>query len=232
MTVDACSLKGRRPRNEDSYLVAEGECGRMRVDLFHHDAADGYEFSANLPDGTLLLVVADGVGGAPNGEDASFIASTHFLDNLDGAWGDGLDARGAILSAARRTSDEVSMAYPGSASTIVGLLFVGNRCWAFNAGDSRCVADDNGDVFVTRDHVLEEGSNAITSYMGAQDPDVRIHEFPIPPSRAVLFSDGLQPCLPASARSILDYPGTASSLCSEALESGSTDNITCIIYRE
>jgi len=232
MNIDACSLKGRRPGNEDSYLIAEAEAGRMRVDMFHHDAADGYEFSANLPDGTLLLIVADGVGGAPNGEDASYIASTHFLDNLDGYWGDGGDAPSAILSAARSTSSSVSVAFPGSASTIVGLLFVGNRCWAFNAGDSRCVADDGGEVFVTRDHVLEEGSNAITSYMGARDPDVRIHEFSIPPSRAVLFSDGLQPCLPASARSILDYPGTASALCHKAFECGSTDNITCIIYRE
>ena len=72
---------------------------------------------AHLPDGALVLVVADGVGGAPLGYKASAIAAECVIEGLRDR-NDGTDLRPAILDGIEKANAEILDMGTGAATTV------------------------------------------------------------------------------------------------------------------
>lgn len=159
MRVDvdaACDIGCVRENNEDMVLVG---------DALLRDTALGTRLDAAAHHGHLLLAVADGMGGAAAGEEASEIALTQ-LRNLMQAVPQDLDGderAGVLPMWAHRThmllqaKGQADPALAGMGTTVVGLLLWQGRAWRFHAGDSRLYRRRAGVLQrLTADHSLRE----------------------------------------------------------------------------
>lgn len=123
----AVSEPGRRPGNQDAALVA------------------------SLPDGTDFAAVADGMGGAAGGAEASSLALATIRRHVE---------RGAGLVAAIHAANDAvraeAVARPelrGMGTTVVAVLRRGDRYVVAHVGDSRAYRiDDRGIAQLTDDH--------------------------------------------------------------------------------
>ena len=119
-----------------------------------------------LPDGQLLAVVCDGMGGAKAGDVASRMAVEIFTDEVcrgirpDMRPGDAERVLRSGLHLANSAVYEQSLLsgeFQGMGTTLVAALAVGNWCMFINVGDSRAYhLNRNGVTQVTRDHSLVE----------------------------------------------------------------------------
>jgi len=252
MTLWTCDMawashpgKGR-PNNEDALLAGSPVAGTglMQVQEQRIEASD-----------SLLLAVADGVGGHNAGEIASretvqFLAQ--MAERTSEKLADGLvRLHDHLRRLAGSRPDWSSMG-----STVAGLMAGRQGLWVFHLGDSR--------VYQMRDRFMEllteddslasvliqagqlaaadtrpEGSNALTQFLGAthlQSP-VQPHLQPVKLSglrRFLLCTDGLsdaltldemEACMAADAR-----PSAAcEALLTRALQAGAKDNVTMIV---
>jgi PPM family protein phosphatase len=252
MTLWTCDLAwashpGKvRPNNEDAVLAGSplAGAGLMRVQEQRIEASD-----------SLLLAVADGLGGHNAGEIASR-ETVQVLAGLPQRTPDGLTDRliqthNHLCRLARSRPD-----WAGMGSTIAGLLAASQGLWAFHLGDSR--------VYRSRDRFLEllteddsvaavliqagqladdaerpAGGNALTQFLGA----THLPSLPCPHLRTVelsglqrflLCTDGLsdtlaldemEACMAGDAR-----PAAAcEALLARALQDGARDNVTMIV---
>lgn len=174
-----------------------------------------------FPDGSALLIVADGMGGHGHGDLASQIAvrvigevfqSTHATDPRDRLHAGFLAANQQIIAEAERISGA------GMGTTCVAAYVHGNQVWVAHIGDSRIYhVREGGVLWRTIDHtrvqkMVEMGiltaaaakdhpdANVVTRALGyAQladgtliEPDVRMEPLILEPGDAlVLCSDGL-----------------------------------------
>ncbi|MDE7339340.1 MAG: protein phosphatase 2C domain-containing protein [Lachnospiraceae bacterium] len=121
------SEKGSREINEDSFCISE---------------------SGN----TKIYMAADGCGGHSSGEIASKLA-TEILLELFLDCDDSADSIREAVNLCNRQILEKQNEYPGMRTTIVGLLKLKDKFWAFNVGDSRLYQVRDGKiVFQTDDH--------------------------------------------------------------------------------
>lgn len=88
-----------------------------------------------LPDGALVIAVADGVGGAPLGYKASAIAVQCLVEGLR-ARADETDLRPAILDGIERANTEILDMGTGAATTISILEIRNNIARGYQVGDS------------------------------------------------------------------------------------------------
>jgi PPM family protein phosphatase len=165
--VAAVTEQGRRPRNEDAVLAVE------------------------LPDGTELLAVADGMGGYAAGELASRRALEVLRDSIAG----GATLRQAVEAAnAAVLAEAAEPGREGMGTTLVALLRRGDEYHIANVGDSRAYRVDGlGVMQLTRDHSFVEEAvasgqmtadeagaspwrNAVTRALGI-GPDVEVDCF-------------------------------------------------------
>ncbi len=168
------SAKGSRSdENEDSYLVVS-----------HRG----------------FFVVADGVGGGPNGREASKNVVRELHDSLQNEV-----ERNSILDAIHQANAKVkkladSKSVRGMASTLTALWLEGTNAVVFNVGDSRIyrVPASGGISQLTNDHshFLEndqKSKNVITKAIGAKDKvEVEVDVFPWSQGdRFILVSDGI-----------------------------------------
>jgi protein phosphatase len=204
-----------RDRNEDRYLVREG-------------------------DAATLLAVADGVGGESGGEMASAaaieaLAARFFAAGATTSRADALaaamrDANDAVLGAAGQSG------HSGAASTLVAAAVAGRDAIIGNLGDSRAYLIRNGTIQrLTADHAGEL-PNAITRFVGdprGVQPDVFVETLRSG-DRLLLCSDGLTRHVPddeiATRLEGLDSQSAVDSLVDLANERGGEDNITVILY--
>jgi protein phosphatase len=109
---------------------------------------------------SVLLIVADGMGGAKAGEHASREAVTVIYDQLIGA---GLPSRAdaaarlrsAVLAANASIFEKSqrSLDMEGMGCTVVAALVLGDQYWIASVGDSRAYLVRNWDIFqLTNDH--------------------------------------------------------------------------------
>ena len=192
--------------------------------------------------GTLLIAVADGVGGGPGGEIAADAAvnelATRFFtapasQPIAERLGDAIrEANTAVLRAAEAESK------PSMASTLVAAAVRGNEAVIGNLGDSRAyVVRDGESRQLTVDHsgALAHG---ITRFVG--DPrgvqaDVFVERL-LSGDRLVLCSDGLTRHVDPSeiAGALAPGAGTldqaAERLVALANSRGGEDNITVVVY--
>lgn len=208
--------------------------------------------------GPRLLAVADGMGGHAAGEVASAVAIAS-LAPLDE------DAPGADLLAALRDAAQSANGHlremvaadselQGMGTTLVALLFAGNRLGLLHVGDSRCYLLRDGELTqITHDHTLvqalvDEGRiseadasthpqrSVITRVLdgrGDVDLDLSVREAR-PGDRYLVCSDGLTGPVGSletlkEALEIPDVQASVDRLVQLALRGGGPDNVTVIV---
>jgi serine/threonine protein phosphatase PrpC len=204
-----------RENNEDRYLVREGG-------------------------NTMLLAVADGVGGEAGGEMASAAAIDALAAGFFGAGSDQPPAE--VLAAAIRGANDAVLdasgksGQQGAASTLVAAAIAGTSAVIGNLGDSRAYLVRDGEIrLVTADHAGEFKSS-ITRFVGdprGVQPDVFVEAL-LPGDRLLLCSDGLTRHVPdgeiASTIRGADLDRAATALVDLAKSRGGEDNITVVLY--
>lgn len=214
-----------------------------------------------LPDGRILALVCDGMGGARAGNVASTMAVELFMEDFSRSAPE-LREEERMQKAAALANDEVfqksiSDVYcAGMGTTIVAVLAAAGEAVILNEGDSRAYhINDEGIVQVTRDHSLVEDmvergeltreqarshphKNLITRALGAE-PVLMADCFrqPLAPGDYLLLcSDGLSNVV--SDQELLYeviHGGEAESCCQRlldiALDRGAPDNVTVVLIR-
>ena len=214
----------------------------------------------DLGGGKVLLLVADGVGGAGGGEVASEAALESVVATLSSSsLGDPAEAlRQAVRTANDRvrelaTTDE---RLSSMATTLVVAIIDGPKAWIISTGDSRaylcgrgsCEALTEDDSWVaeqvragalTPDEAAKSPyQNVITRGVGVEDTiDVDVvYELRLEPGQSILLcSDGLYRCVsPEEIAATLDglaLVAAAERLIAMANEAGGPDNISVALYR-
>jgi serine/threonine protein phosphatase PrpC len=230
--------------------------------IFPHSGTDTFTFKPSpqhLAQKGQLLVVADGVGGAQGGREASNWAIRVAVERY-------YDMTGPDLGANLRTSVEVansslyqyiqSTGAGESGCTMAAAVIHGNTLHVANVGDSRIYLLRGGQITqLTRDHTLaqqkadqgiirpeqvetDSGSHVLTRSMGASQT-VQVDLFPplqlVPGDVVLACSDGLTDMLKNAeiARVIGNHPPrrAAQRLIAAANRNGGVDNISVVIVR-
>jgi protein phosphatase len=217
------------------------------------------------PDVPGLFVVADGMGGQLAGERASALAveliPEQFVKTLP-AVEDDRELRRAIRDSVAFANQEIVAQshlvteYANMGTTVVLVLFRGERAYVAGIGDSRAYRLRDGKLErLTTDHSLaealvgagtikpEEAENhkfrhVLYNYLGCKDARDGPEEIRVldarPGDRFLLASDGLTGVVRDSV--IADVLGNsddpqraAQTLVNRALENRSKDNITCLV---
>ncbi|HET7701407.1 MAG TPA: protein phosphatase 2C domain-containing protein [Candidatus Limnocylindria bacterium] len=190
---------------------------------------------------TLLLAVADGVGGSAGGEvaaDAAVVAlADRFFDaprerTLEDRLTDAIrDANTAVLKAAESSGNTQA------ASTLVAAVVRRDHLVVANLGDSRAyLVRDGAPRQLTEDH-SGDLQHAITRFVGdprGVQPDVYVEELR-PADRLVLCSDGLTRHVSADeigevVAATADLESAAVALVDMANARGGEDNVTVVLY--
>ena len=233
-------------------LQARSDRGLLRER--NEDAAT----ALTLPDGSLLLAVADGLGGHPGGELASRTALDALVERLraqpptDPAAG----LRDAFEEANRAVRAQQQGAHARMGTTLVAALVRGGQAWTANVGDSRAylVPLDGGAARrLTEDHSWVEeqvragllepddplaalNRHVITRAIGLDEragTDVT-GPLALPERRLLLLSsDGLHGVLDDEeiARVAAGSGGDyAADLIDAVLDRGAPDNVTVALY--
>ncbi len=239
LRIDGYSVKGRRDRNEDSYLTLE-------------DAQD-----------RALVLVCDGVSANPHGDFASSQVIEIFRNSF-GQYSEFSSAEdffrktalvGATMIMQKGFEDP---SYKTSATTLTGFVVDDGLLYTVNSGDSRVYLFRNGKLQrLTKDHSLiqeyidsgevsEEQArfmpehHVMTSYIDGSLSKVKIEvNGPIELVEGDLIfatSDGLHGVFTDKEleRLIIKHfnkPTLAKIMVDEAYEAGSLDNITFAYYR-
>ena len=200
----------------------------------------------------FIVAVADGMGGHNAGE----VASELVLSNLKFYVGDlplGMTSEKVELAmrdwlnSIHKTVNErgrsnSTMAQMGT--TLVGVLYYGNRYFWMNCGDSRLYRFREGQLTqLTTDHSLSnmlgssQHSNVITNCIGGGcsssfidivkfTDDVKLGD------TYLLCTDGLTDMLPDSIIFTMLSNGTdANNLCDAAVAAGGLDNVSCCVMQ-
>lgn len=233
-------------------MAASTDPGRVRT--VNEDCV----LARELRDGSILLAVADGVGGMKGGDVASAEAIAMLAD--ESLWAEAADPAAtleqAFTLANNRVRDLGLERGCTMASTLVAALVRNGQVWLANAGDSRAYLFAGGRLEqLSRDHSLvaehvragiltaEEGEhsdyrNVITRGIGVEDA-VEPHSVgpvALPPGSILLLcSDGLHgPVAEAQIKAALSS-GTAGtmarSLIDMANDAGGPDNISVVIWK-
>ena len=204
-----------RENNEDRYVVRE-------------------------QNGTVLLAVADGVGGSAGGEIAADAAVVELADRFFRTSGDRTieerladavrDANTAVLKAAESSGNTQA------ATTLVAAVVLGEQLVIANLGDSRAyLVRDGAPRQLTEDHAGDT-EHAITRFLGdprGVQPDLFIEDLR-PADRLVLCSDGLTLHLTpeeiATTAATGDVEHAAGALVELAKSRGGGDNVTVVLH--
>lgn len=200
----------------------------------------------------FVVAVADGMGGHNAGEVASEMVMQnlkfYFNDlpkgmtsgELEETMNDWLQSIHQTVNARGRINkSQVDMG-----TTLVALLYYGNRYFWLNCGDSRLyrLRDANLEQLTTDHSLINENgekkhSNIITNCIGAGCEDTFIDmieftdEFQVGDTY-VLCSDGLNDMVPDEIiREMLLNGATANTLCEEAISAGGFDNVSVCVLR-
>ena len=206
-----------------------------------HQQEDAWQVE-RLDDGSLLALVADGLGGHPHGERASVEAVAEFVRvfAVQRAEGDDNPTRWiqkAVVEADRhlhalqRREPELR----GMATTLVAAYLSGSRLWAASVGDSYILVLRNGQL--VRLNELHEQDGGITSTLGFHLTQVEIaDDKPIEAGdRYLLASDGIVTLQDDEAREVLaaakDPTDAVKTLLDrvEAKANPSQDNTTAVV---
>jgi serine/threonine protein phosphatase PrpC len=209
-------------------------------------------YGSGQPGEALLLVVCDGMGGHAAGEVASAIG----VDTIVATYRPELPPEAALREAFAEANRRIYGEGHGSMGTTgVAALFLHNRLYVANVGDSRAyLVREDEIVQISRDHsfvsdqvaaglMTEEQArasnvrNIITRALGhTADVEVDLFTWPLRPGDTVILSsDGMHGLIGddeiAEVAGMLTLEEAAQRLVDTANERGGTDNITVVIAR-
>lgn len=207
-----------------------------------------------------LYIVADGMGGAQAGEQASKLAADtvrSFFEKSDQTTAEALTE--AFVEANRRVHDMAGTAthLEGMGTTLVAALQAGDDLNIASVGDSRAYMFSKGELqAITEDQtwVHEVGRklgieetllkthhmrHVLTMAIGVSPEPPRVHSYrlhPEPGSMVLLCSDGLHGVIDAQAiQQELSGNGTLEAKCHRLIDAakaaGGPDNITAILLK-
>ncbi len=242
----ACDRGLVRANNEDMILAA----GRFLRDAVFDEILDTRDVRAPF------FAVADGLGGAAAGEEASeaalriFLAAVESLRPESGAeelkafFSALTDAAHAALTRAGREDPRRR----GMGTTLTAFLEYGGRWYWFNAGDSRAYLFRAGSLIqLSRDHSLREvtgradiPSNILANCLGGGSAGARcdfagVPGFPREGDALLLSSDGLHDLVGNGAMEAIIAGNSGNpvpALVEAAKDRGGRDNISCIYLKE
>lgn len=243
IAVAATSYIGQvRQRNED-IAVIDGQTVRN----------DSKTVTITLEDEAHFFAVADGVGGAPDGDVASMRVAVEMSRELLAID----EPRRAVKAIERRIRTRAAQVNDmlirrarqrprsaGMATTLTAVFVYHGSWWALNCGDSRLYHGSGGQtVQLTRDHTLREFSgdpripgNIICNCFGSSKRFfIDIEQIPCAPSSTLLLcSDGLSDIVSAaeigkSLTSAAPPIDIANGLISLADRYGAHDNVTALV---
>lgn len=243
IVLTAASRVGNvRSNNEDMILAYDRY---IRSDIYQTVLAPN-----NLD--RFIVAVADGMGGHNAGEVASEMVMQnlkfYFNDlpkgmtsgELEEVMNEWLQSIHQTVNARGRSNKAMSE----MGTTLVGLIYYGNRYFWMNCGDSRLYRFRDGQLNqLTTDHSLintdgeKKHSNVITNCIGAgcDDTFIDMIEFTdnfLPGDTYVLCTDGLNDMVPDEViREMLANGATANTLCEEAINAGGFDNVSVCVLR-
>ena len=213
-----------------------------------------------LPDGRVIALVCDGMGGARAGNVASTMAVSLFMEQFQAAdQGSAEERMRAAAGVANREIFRRSLhdeECTGMGTTLVSVLADDSEAVFLNEGDSRAYhINDEGILQVTRDHSLLEDlvergeltrdqarvhphKNLITRALGAE-PELRADCFRQPMAEGdylLLCSDGLSNVVTEQEMLYeVIHGGDAEDCCQRllnvALDRGAPDNVTAVLIR-
>jgi len=235
-TYGVCDIGLKKPNNEDMILLGN--------DIFRDDSRE-YEFDTSQ---TVVIAIADGIGGFEKGEVASEIVLTRLRDMLYKIPDDlSYDELKEVFDV---YTQETHNSITQGGSTLVGLLVYQGRVFRYHAGDSRIYFLKNrGLRRLTVDHSLKEsGGNPnapsniiINSLGGGKIAFIDFAEINQPLCNAdmyLLSSDGLHDLVaPDILSDVLNTPESdlgmpyAEKLLQLAKEAGGKDNISIITVK-
>lgn len=238
--ISAHCITGRRRENQDSFgWIAITDAG-----------ISGTESPDNIPEGPEMFVAAvcDGMGGMPNGGDASRLVIERTMEWVGSVARTDLDsvASDYLEHALPNIEEELMSSFPGSGTTVSLLLGMGGEWMSIHIGDSRLYAIyRDGSVFRTEDHspveeMRKKGfisedemechpmKNLITYYVGGDDHDRAERNTLGDWVCTVLCSDGAYGSMPGQEFIDLIRSSDAEGIVDGCYDAGSSDNITVI----
>lgn len=238
----ACSDVGCvRSHNEDMIL--------LNGKLLRNQELNGYYTIDN--NGRFVVAVADGMGGHAGGEVASEMA-LQFLDVFMASLPENISQEdftnafhrwiGKSHSLINQKGVNISM-YKGMGTTLVGMLVIESRVYAFNVGDSRLYRYRDGILKqLSIDHSMREKyhnlsipSNVIYNSLGGGGnsafADLQdLTEMIFADDRFLICSDGLCDMLSDDELCALcEENSSATQFVGRAKEAGGTDNISVVV---
>ncbi|MBZ0300147.1 MAG: protein phosphatase 2C domain-containing protein [Anaerolineae bacterium] len=180
-----------RPNNQDSVMSR-----------FYPAAADDARIG--------LFVVSDGLGGHPDGDQASRLAVRLISEQFDERAASG-DILPTLVELVQEANTELRLRYPGSGATLTAVAVCDRQAFIVHVGDTRAYVVAEGALTqLTDDHTLarrlvEMGRMTLEDIVGHEltavlyralgqadviEVDTRTYELP-PDSRLLLCSDGL-----------------------------------------
>ena len=231
-----------RSNNEDMVLAYDK---LLRSDVYKT------EFMTENTD-RFIIALADGMGGHNAGEVASEETLSnlkYFIHDLPRGLAPGemnemmvewLNSINKIINS-RGLMDTSKL---DMGTTLVGVLYYGERYYWLNCGDSRLYRLRDGQLTqLTEDHSLTKNdgsqrhSNIITNCIGAgfKDSYLDFYEFTndvLPGDTYLLCSDGLNDMITdLEIQALMVANKTANQLCEAAIEAGGFDNVsTCVFH--
>ncbi len=229
ITIDQCSIAGRKPRNDDSYGIAVPEPPLL--------ATKG-----------IAMAIADGMSSSEGAKEASenciksFLGdyyATHATWTVKKSVGVVLRAVNSWLYAQGQSQHQSER---GMVSTFSGVVLKAGVAYIFHAGDSR-IARLRGDKIeaLTRDHRVRvaRGHEHLARAFGIdQNLEIDYREEVVEQADVLIFTtDGVHDHLtPAEQIRIIgdaasNLEGAARRIVDAALAKGSDDNLTCQLVR-
>jgi len=244
MKIEAAGIthKGTvRDNNEDCIAIG------FWVSQETLDTAKQFEHALDLP---FACVVADGMGGHNDGEQASLLVAKNLARRLALTGPDKIDTQMRAVNAELFALVGEKPELAGMGSTAVGLTANGARLGIFNVGDSRAYKlGDKGLMQLSVDDVLgaagwkagsgAERSTKLLQCFGGRttfsDIQPHVHVEPcVAGSTYLLCCDGLYETLPEEEMAGLigaDLQKSAEALLKAALEKKARDNVTVALIR-
>ena len=209
-------------------------------------SARAFEHALDLP---FVCVVADGMGGHNDGEQASLLVARSLARRLPAFGPDKIGSSVRAVNAELYSHVAENPSLAGMGSTAVGLAIHESSLAVFNVGDSRAYRVENGglrqmsvdDAFVQnwKHGSGQERSSMLLQCFGGRptftDIEPHLHVEPcVPGATYLLCCDGLYETLAEEKMASMigaDLQASAEALLRAALEQKARDNVTVALVR-